>query len=304
MAAWRSTAPPNYDITTAATKRALQATKNPTPMPVPRKPLHDHLEEQAVKLCNIFIESLEQYAELDPAIASLLNKALAVKKLPELKRLRIALLGEQAAGKSSLINALLARMLLDTSAGSIACTAFCTIINYKEGAADDTLFSNVKIELLLKGELRLFVNDLIERYADYQAASPDEKDKALEDNAKTAEEFFSIIFNVDEVLAKKEWLQERLNAGCVLDDDFPSQCLEHAARRMKHIESELKARDGLCLELDVHDKDLPRKRDLAKKIWPFVKTMTISTGHPLLRAGISFLDLPGNVPDPQFLNVY
>lgn len=70
-------------------------------------------------------------SEIDDAeIADLFRTLDRAKKIPSPKKVSIAIVGNQGAGNSSTINALLNRYLVDASASSSACTALATIIEY------------------------------------------------------------------------------------------------------------------------------------------------------------------------------
>lgn len=251
-----STVPPTRRGATSSSKRKFCETYDPSSEHFPNDPWHvlnhEIIIDQVRELCDELIIPLEQYATLDQAIANLIQKATVLQKLPDMKKLRVAVLGKQGAGKSTLVNALLDRKILDASASSSACTAFATSIEYKEGAADGTRVSDVKIEFLSDAELRLFVSDQVNRYADYHYPIQDDDEeneqydetqeeegnesdvssssqsqhqsqtlgsrapggrKRLKAAAKTAKEFFGIVFNVKEDLGKKQWLEHTLETN-------------------------------------------------------------------------------------------
>ncbi|KAH6629558.1 hypothetical protein C7974DRAFT_376384 [Boeremia exigua] len=105
----------------------------------------------------------------DPEITDLLRALDRAKKIPLSKKVDIAVVGNQGVGKSSTINALLNRDLVDASASSSACTAFATIVEYKDGATDDTDESDLKVTFLELDEVRDFVEEQIRRYTDVYA---------------------------------------------------------------------------------------------------------------------------------------
>ncbi|KAJ4337685.1 hypothetical protein N0V95_008266 [Ascochyta clinopodiicola] len=112
----------------------------------------------------------------DPEVIDLLKALRRAQKFPRPRKLKIAVVGNQGVGKSSAINALLNRYLVDASASSSACTAFATIVEYKEGAADDTNMSDLKVTFLELDEIRDFIEEHIRRYADvYVPSSTDKK---------------------------------------------------------------------------------------------------------------------------------
>jgi hypothetical protein len=99
----------------------------------------------------------------------------------------VAFLGEQGIGKSSIINAVFDRELVNVSGSSSACTAYPTIITHKEGIMDDTT-SDIRIEFLNMQELRDSTEEQIRRYA---AAFPFKKSKESTDHEMGVEEHMS-----------------------------------------------------------------------------------------------------------------
>jgi hypothetical protein len=253
------------------------------------------------------------------------RQAEDMKKLPDMKKLNVAVLGEQGIGKSTLVNALLDRKILDKSGGSTACTAYATRIEYKKGAADGTRVSDVKIEFFSDEEIEAFIKDQINRWADCYAGpsaiqqhenqgsdsdesaaetQPNDRPKAngvdkkkLQKAAKTAKEFFCIVFNTNNNAQNRQWLNNRLQDTDIREGDFRQRCFAQAKTRLGEIGTRLHAQNGISVNKDVSDKSLVQARNIIKEIWPFVKVVTIATGHVLLRYGICFLDLPGILSD-------
>lgn len=124
---------------------------------------HDYIMVTVRDMCDKLITSLRRYESVDRGIKDLLKGARDAKNLPSVKQCRLAVLGEQGKGKSSLINALLDHKLLDTSGGSAACTAFATIILHKEGSIDHTKNSDVKIEFWSMEEIGIRIKEQMDR---------------------------------------------------------------------------------------------------------------------------------------------
>jgi hypothetical protein len=140
------------------------------------------LHQKLVQMCDDLGRPVFDCNVDDPEITELIRALGRAKKIPRAKKVNIAVVGTQGVGKSSTINALLNRDLVDASASSSACTAFATIIEYKDGAADDTDLSDLKVTFLELHEIRDFVEEQIKRYADVYA--PDEEE--AEDEGKDA----------------------------------------------------------------------------------------------------------------------
>lgn len=124
------------------------------------------LHEKLVQMCNDLGGPVVNCKIDDPEIADLLRALDRAKSVPRPKKVNIAVVGNQGVGKSSTINALLNRDLVDASASSSACTAFATIIEHKDGAADDTTVSDLKVTFLDTEEMRDFIEEHVRRYAD------------------------------------------------------------------------------------------------------------------------------------------
>jgi hypothetical protein len=286
---------------------------------------HQQLQQKIRKICLKIGNALRNRTSDDQEIVDLIEALEAAKSTPHIKEIRIAVVGEQGIGKSSTINAVLNRDVVDVSAHAHACTTFATIIIYKEGAADNTTSSDVKIEFLNEVELREFIEEQIRRYAEVHSfsslddqMSDEEDDLGITDSsdeetlqsdarhgrrnrrnisreeqsrAETAKEFFEIIFDTEGNPSARQELQEWLNEADIEDGRFLDHCVNTARTRL----AQTGALDGALNYTNVEDTDLQDKRDIAAKLWPLVKAITIATGSILLRHGIYFLDLPGRL---------
>jgi hypothetical protein len=153
---------------------------------------HESIIDQVGELCDELTIPLEKYVGIDEAIENLKKQAEDARKLPDMKKLRVAVLGEQGVGKSTLVNALLDRKILDNSAGSTACTAYATTIEYKPGVADNTQVSDVKIEFFSEEEIDAFVKDQHNRWADcYPGPQARRRDLAQDSDESSSDEFSS-----------------------------------------------------------------------------------------------------------------
>lgn len=121
----------------------------------------------------------------------------------------------------------------------------------------------------------------------------------LQRGATTAKEFFGIIFNTKEDDVTKRWLDEMLHKTNLQDGEFSKTCHKRAETRLREIGGKIDMRESLSEHKDVSDKDLAQIRNLIKTIWPFVKSVTIATGHVLLRNGLCFFDLPGKIVESR-----
>ncbi|KAF1850656.1 uncharacterized protein K460DRAFT_412323 [Cucurbitaria berberidis CBS 394.84] len=327
------TEPPNEQAhhgTTHARKRKFKDTYDPSKEDFPDDPWyaldHDRITTTVRNMCDNLIIPLQRHESVDQGIKDLVKALQAAKQLPRIKNLRLASLGEQGKGKSSLINAVLDRKLLGASGGSVAETAFATTVLYKEGADDHTRRSDVKIQFWDAEETGVRIKEQIDRWtavypgstsdqlqdsgeddaasdtSDHETPIKDDPDnlqgrkvasKTLQRGAATAKDFFGVIFNTKEDETAKRWLDEILHSPSFRNSDFYQVCHERARKRLLEISSQADTHTSLSEHKDISDKDLTRVRILIKQIWPFVKSVTIATGHVLLRNGLSFIDLPG-----------
>jgi hypothetical protein len=215
---------------------------------------YQHIVSQVNDMLDGVILGLEKYVATDSAIKELVEAAEKAKKLPDLEKCRLAVLGQQAAGKSTLISALLDRTLLETSGGGKACTSVPTAIIHKAGAGDNTRKSDVKIEWLSEEQHPAHVLEHIQRWGDvYPGTRSEEQDvsgeqdrdaseaaksntkpektspntlEQIEGAASTAKEFFEIIFDVEHDKDAKTFFEDRL-------------CNRHPTRRLqRHLSRE------------------------------------------------------------------
>lgn len=282
---------------------------------------------QVEDMCDNLAASLAKYAPIDQRYQEAVDAANAKRKLPEITQFNVAVVGEQGIGKSSVINALLDRGLLDRSGSSRACTAYATILEYKKGAPDETDLSDVSVQFFSETEVRHCINEQVDRWievhpgpqeAGWSSLCQDDDDEDFDqDNsgedttfhsrtrdiseeasraADTAEEFFQIIFNVQEHVECGEWLKNELYHTNINERGFSALCFD-AARRM--FQDMARKKQEVSLErrkahfTNVPDKTLWEQTAAIKRLWPFVKAVTIATGHILLRNGLRLFDIPG-----------
>lgn len=288
---------------------------------------HNDIGRRVSQMCSKLLRIMRRYVSVNGAIAELVDDLRSATATPAPTKFNIAVVGDQGIGKSSLINALLHRDLVDVSASSSACTAYATILRYKEGASDSTTKSDITVQFLDETEIRDFVEEQIRRYTDvYNPVIPDDalsedEDNATDDSseyesvihqtylksgkrkvsdalqrgADTAKTFFRIIFAVDNNVNALRDLENWLQDPDLEDGRFLNRCVDVA---LDHI-AKIHATEGNVVYEDVSDDELQTHREFAATIWPLVRSLTISTGSILLRNGICFLDLPGKLMEIQ-----
>jgi hypothetical protein len=300
-----------------------RAPYNPTLETLPYDPWyslpHDKIENGIRQLCTTLLNLTRIHYKGDTEIANL-NAALKSAQIsPRGQSFYVAFLGDRGIGKSSLINAIFNRDLVNVSSSSSACTAFSTIIAYKGGAADDAGESDVRIQYLSEEEIRNHVEEQCRRYRfafprnvteaqeslipSEEPIGPSEigvnEDEELEmdeaerqhvmDSGDTARRFFDIICGTLNDSERKRWLDRALEQDDIESETFYATCIEHAEQQLNGIN----AVGGFTQHDAVPDEQLEDVRKEAEKLWPLVKSLHILTGHPLLKNNICVLDLPG-----------
>lgn len=278
---------------------------------------HDKIKSGIREACLDLLKLTSNHSSSDTEVANLNTALQAAEAVSRGKGLYVAILGEQGIGKSSVLCSLFDRYLVDVSSSSSACTTFPTIITYKEGASDDTDQSDVHIEYMNDDEIRDCVEEQGRRYraayprkhrpklmsraydsariGSFLSTESDEDDEEEEEldeeekreilnSAKTARDFFNIIFQV-----RKIQLEDDLEYGDIESGRFSARCVQYAKQHLTSIG----VSNGFTHHTATFDEDLSEVRQRAEEVWPLVKSVRIATGHRLLRNNLSFLDLPG-----------
>jgi GTPase SAR1 family protein len=179
---------------TEGTRRTEDAVYDPTTEALPDHPWYtldqELLRSTIIHMCNKLGRPVKDSQIDDPEIVDLLRNLTRATAIPHPSKVNVAVVGNQGVGKSSIINALLNRDLVDASASSSACTAFATIIQHKDDAKDDTDVSDLKVTFLEIAEIREFIEEHIRRYVDvytpggigHNDATVQEADAKIADN--------------------------------------------------------------------------------------------------------------------------
>ncbi|OAL47612.1 hypothetical protein IQ07DRAFT_122991 [Pyrenochaeta sp. DS3sAY3a] len=219
--------------------------------------------------------------------------------------------------------------MLLRSGGAKSCTSYATCITYKEDAADDIRVSDVVVQFLTDQEIADCIREQIHLLAEI-LVSPDagrqedisneNDDKGIDESsdsaardhedqnlpadpnnemcpsnkiiAKTAKEFFGIIFNTKEDNEAETLLDRELHAADIEAGRFFQICFDKAKERLAQIGTEFFVQNGIARLHNIPDRDLEKSQLKIKELWPFVKCVTIATGHILLRHGLQLIDLP------------
>lgn len=246
---------------------------------------------------------------------------------PSMAELIISMIGQGGIGKSSLINALLARpYLADVLGGSKACTKHGTRYEYLPGAPDDSKTSSVKLQIAARSDREGNTREHVRNYQHYHhsrgeddqelqseqgnvdemnesfASEPDSMVLVGNDRkrANDALEFFHIVWDTANDPAAKRELESLLNTASVRDETLYGRCIEKQQERIEKLGVN---DDGIAVFEDVPDlctsssaldtKDIKAIRQFAASLWPLIDMVIIATGSRLLRNGIVLIDLPG-----------
>lgn len=277
-------------------------------------------DKNVFQICDGLEHAASTTTITDEGLSDLRSTLTQATSIPRPNPIVVAVVGNQGMGKSSTINALLNRNLVEVLGGSEACTAFATIIEYKEGADDDTDESDVKVTFLSQDEICDFIEEHIRRYAEFATRSSlhednesdaDESDdsaqastreesrtisKAVQQGADTAEVFFRIMFDANFDESADFELQGWLREPDLEDGRFQQRLMQMVAAHLSFVQGK---EGGVRAYTEIPDKSLEQVRNWSK-MWPLVKSVTISTGSVLLRNGLCLIDLPGTVHSKTF----
>lgn len=304
----------------------------------------EDIYDQIRHICSQLAEALRDYEHATPELAALVEALNAACVVPRGIACLVAFLGQQGIGKSTIINALLGRRLVSSSASSSACTSIPTYITYKDGARDNTRLSDVKVETLEDEYLEDSIALQITHYADAfpfnrlddsienegENSSNDDNEshdsdgrssdlvecsrrsttkKSAKDRQKeaaTAKDFFEIIFDAKDERheQQKADLNFYLEATDITNRDDVRNGTFFELCLQKVEDCRGKMAPLLEHMSDVPDRDLASIRRGAEKFWPLIRAMRITTGHRLLKHNIAFVDLPGGPKCSLSINIY
>lgn len=143
--------------------------------------------EEIHLICSNLMEALEEYEHATPELAALVKALNVACVVPRGMPCLVAFLGQQGIGKGTIINALLGRELVSSSASSSACTSIPTYIQHKEGAPDNARSSDVMVETFkiehIEDSIALQITHYAEAnaYNDERDGNEDEGDESSED---------------------------------------------------------------------------------------------------------------------------
>ncbi|KAF3052345.1 hypothetical protein E8E11_010374 [Didymella keratinophila] len=161
---------------------------------------HDEINNGIHAMCDLLLGAVRNHSATDTEVKNL-NTALETADIVlRGQQFFAAFLGEQGIGKSSIINAIFSRDLVNVSASSSAYTAYPTIITYRAGARDDSKESDVRVEYLSDAEVRECAHEQARRYRDAFPRMP----RSEPDTPLTAAEDLSFEVGLEDELSEDE----------------------------------------------------------------------------------------------------
>jgi hypothetical protein len=293
---------------------------------------HEQLNRGIRHMCDDLLQSLDNVANGHSELENLQAALRFAAVIPRGKSLHVAFLGEQGIGKSSIINAIFDRQLVNVSGLSSACTAYPTIITYKEGAKDNTT-SDIRIEFLNMQEFRDATEEQIRRYVAAfpfkdsnhstsqdlkgHASDEDEDEDMMSTESLSDQEPVQVASPRTRTKVSGAVLRGAKNARAYFEIIFNASYDESQRLQLEHflentniessdfldycltmIESrlaELEAEEGHLSFTDIADEELPNIWNTASMIYPLVKVLHLATDHILLKNNMCVLDLPGKL---------
>lgn len=236
----------------------------------------------------------------DLELADLQVAAVGVKEVHFEQAKDVGIVGQQAMGKSLLINALLHRRNLSkTSAAGGACTASAIKYVHKPGMEDFGEVYDAAIQFMDDTELNEIISEHARRYYHFHFSNKvdpmyhDEEERA----ALTAESFFGLLWNAYNDEEAAEALRPLLLPAHIDNGALLREALKMAHRRMQEAgadEHRMKQfLDMGAAALMEETQNYIAQHESLPSLWPIVSHVRISMGSALLRNAVSIVDLPG-----------
>lgn len=208
------------------------------------------------------------------------------------KPLVVTTVGPAGVGKSFLYKALFNRPnITKSSAEGRSCTLYPTRIMLKPEAADDTTVSDIDVELFDAATIATMTESHVKSYYDYHySQDSDPMDDDNRRHAATAMEFFEVALNTANDNESIPVLQALLAPDMITNGELLRVCTEAIEERISSLDA---LRERKFSSLAVEDDQIDHMRKVADSMAPIVNFFVIKTGATLLRAGLTFIDLPG-----------
>ncbi|KAF2007389.1 hypothetical protein P154DRAFT_614772 [Amniculicola lignicola CBS 123094] len=236
----------------------------------------------------------------DKELAYLRKVTTGIKEVAVKNAKSVAIVGQQAMGKSLLINALLHRRTLSkTSAAGGACTASAIKYLYKRGSGDSDEVYDASIQFMDGMNLNEIAEEHVRRYYHFHhSGQVDEMYRDEEERAAvTAQQFFELVYNTHNDKVAAETLTRRMTAKEIEKGNLLLGSIHMAKKRIEESGADATGIKGFK---DMHISDLMDRiqsfisqQENIPSLWPIVQYVQIFMGSKLLRNGVSIVDLPG-----------
>ncbi|KAF2741220.1 hypothetical protein EJ04DRAFT_547621 [Polyplosphaeria fusca] len=259
-----------------------------------------HMNEKILRITEEVMNRITSGRPEDKELVQLREAVDQAKEVTMTDAKPVAVVGQQAMGKSLLINALLHRRdLSKTSASGGACTATAIKYLHKPDASDFSETYDAAVQFMDDLHLTEVMEEHARRYHHFHFSGkvdPEYHDEEERD-AATAEEYFALLFNVNKDERAKEKLSALLTASKVKDHSLVEESL-----RMAHLRiHEAKADKDRIVKFDDQDiaslmsniEHFVAQEDDCPALWPIVQYVNIFMGGTLVRNRVSIIDLPG-----------
>lgn len=297
------------DVALVLSPEEFESAKNPDGFEITPTDVHDPREEAAPEHAYFQLELSRLHNDIDASLRDLWialqgfedddlemeNQRKVTqqgRRIGAPKPLVVTTVGPAGVGKSFLYKALFNRpSITKSSAEGRSCTLYPTKIELRHDMPDDAKSSDVDIDFFSADTIAAMTEAHIRRYHDYHFAS--ESDPADDDTrryASTAEDFFKAAVSLDGGKEFTDLLDSLLSIEKIGDGALFRACIDAIEN---HISSLGASRSRKLSYLQVEDDSIEQVQAVADTLAPFVDFFVIKTGNALLRAGLTFIDLPG-----------
>lgn len=277
---------------------------NPEFEPPPERPWFQmdkpHIDAQIRAIAEKVLQGMRNARAHDKELMFLRKAAYDIGEVARKDSKNIAIVGQQAMGKSLLINALLHRRNLSkTSASGSACTASVIKYLHKAGANDLDEVYNAAIQFMDDNSLRETAEEHARRYHHFHFSNKVDPEYFDEEqrSALTAAAFFHLIYNADYDDEAAKRLGSILNPTNIKDGSLLRDCIRMAHRRInetganEHGIIELRNLNAETLLESV--ESFVAQHETKASLWPIVQHVNVFMGSALLRNYVNIIDLPG-----------
>lgn len=258
------------------------------------------VDEGVYQIYRLVMDCIADARPEDLELCELQKAAEGMKRIIFETAKAVGIVGQQAMGKSLLINALLHRRHLSkTSAAGGACTA--TAIKYvvKPGVEDTSEIYDAAVNFMDDTELHEIISEHIRRYYHFyfsQNVDPTYREEE-ERAARTAETFFNLLWNARNDEEAQLELRQLLNAECIDSGELFNKAVGMARCLIQESGADAdRKKEFRNMKADVlmeKTQSYIAQHETLPSLWPIVSYVNIAMGSGLLSNAVSIIDLPG-----------